>query len=253
MTLIEKSRIQRAFGRSLESYDKEALVQQKLNHRLLSYLAAFLPSSTLGAVLEFGCGTGQLSEQLQQRFQAEHWAFNDLCDVTSSLNAKLTQPFEFYCGDAERFLFERKYDLIISASAVQWLHHKAAFIEHCKAGLKSQGFLVIATFGENNLQEIRELTQLGLDYPDLSDWKAWLKEDFELHYAGLTTETLIFSNPLEVLQHLKKTGVTATGTGHWTKQKRDTFVAQYQARFGLPSGQVRLTYQPLWFIAQYKK
>ncbi|OOF75942.1 malonyl-[acyl-carrier protein] O-methyltransferase BioC [Rodentibacter caecimuris] len=251
--LIEKQRIRQHFHKALDCYDDHAWIQQKINRRLLSYIMASLPTCSLENVLELGCGTGQLSKQLQQHIHANYWMFNDLCDVKDRLKKKLSQPFEFHCGDAEQFSFNRTYDLIVSASAVQWFHHQASFIEHCKKGLSRDGLLAIATFGQENLYEIRALTNIGLIYPSLSDWKAWLQDDFELLYAEITTEELFFPTPLDVLKHLKQTGVTATRQGIWTKQKLHRFIEQYQQHFSLPNQQVRLTYQPLWIVARYKR
>lgn len=249
---IVKKRIQQRFYKALGSYDDNAWIQQNINQRLLAQLIPHLSTTAIDSILELGCGTGQLSELLQQQIQARHWMFNDLCDVKTRLQTRLSQPFEFYCGDAERFPFTRQYDLIISASAVQWFHNKAEFIHHCKKGLAPNGLLAIATFGQENLKEIRTLTKIGLDYPSLSDWQSWLSKDFDVLYAETTMESLAFSSPLDVLKHLKNTGVTATGKGAWTKQKLNGFIQQYQQQFALSSQQVSLTYQPLWIIARYK-
>ncbi|WP_228550021.1 malonyl-ACP O-methyltransferase BioC [Rodentibacter haemolyticus] len=253
MGLIEKQRIQQSFYKALGSYDENAWIQKKINRQLITRLMANLSATSLKSILELGCGTGQLTEQLQQRIQAEHWMLNDLCDVKAQLYERLSQPFEFYCGDAEQFPFNRKYDLIITASVVQWFHHKAKFIQHCKSGLNPNGLLAISTFGQENLKEIRKLTQIGLDYPDLSDWKRWLQADFDLLYSDITTEELVFPTPIGVLKHLKNTGVTAIGKGHWTKGQLNEFINRYQQHFSLSGKKVRLTYQPLWLIAQYKE
>ncbi|SPX40693.1 malonyl-CoA O-methyltransferase BioC [Haemophilus influenzae] len=94
---------------------------------------------------------------------------------------KLPQSFDFYCGDAENFPFQRQFDLIASASAVQWFHQPDAFIAHCKTGLKTNGLLAVATFGEDNLKEIRQITNIGLITRLLSQWQTWLAKDFELY------------------------------------------------------------------------
>jgi len=128
LTSVNKSRIQQAFQKALNSYDEHALIQQKMNIKLMMHLQDYLPNGSLDSVLELGCGSGMLSTLLQKHISANYWLFNDLCDVRSLLSEKLIQPFDFYCGDAENFSFQRQFDLIASASAVQWFHHPDNFI-----------------------------------------------------------------------------------------------------------------------------
>lgn len=120
---------------------------------LIAHLQDYLPDMPLENVLELGCGSGMLSALLQKQISANYWLFNDLCDVRSRLAEKLPQSFDFYCGDAENFPFQRQFDLIASASAVQWFHQPDAFIAHCKTGLKTNGLLAVATFGKDNLKK----------------------------------------------------------------------------------------------------
>ena len=148
LTSVDKSRIKHAFQKALNSYDEHALIQQKMNIKLMMHLQDYLPNGSLDSVLELGCGSGMLSTLLQKQISANYWLFNDLCDVHSLLAEKLIQPFDFYCSDAENFPFQRRFDLIASASAVQWFHHPDNFISHCKTGLKPNGLLAMTSFGK---------------------------------------------------------------------------------------------------------
>ena len=253
LTSVNKSRIQHAFQKALNSYDEHALIQQKMNNKLMMHLQDYLPNGSLDSVLELGCGSGMLSSLLQKQISANYWLFNDLCDVRSLLAEKLIQPFDFSCGDAENFPFQRRFDLIASASAVQWFHHSDNFISYCKTGLKPNGLLAMTTFGEDNLKEIRQMTNVGLSYPNLSQWKNWLANDFELLWCDDFTVILDFDTPLDVLKHLKYTGVTATNQKNWTRKNLNKFIDDYVKAFSLPSGKVRLTYHPLFFIARYSR
>ena len=253
LTSVDKSRIQQAFQKALNSYDEHALIQQKMNIKLIMHLQDYLPNGSLNSVLELGCGSGMLSSLLQKQISANYWLFNDLCDVHSLLAEKLIQPFDFYCGDAEIFPFQRQFDLIASASAVQWFHHPVNFISHCKTGLKPNGLLAITSFGEDNLKEIRQMTNVGLSYPNLSQWQNWLANDFDLLWHDDVNVILEFDTPLDVLKHLKYTGVTATNQKNWTRKNLNKFIDDYLQAFRLPSGKVRLTYHPLFFIARYSR
>lgn len=60
------------------------------------------------------------------------------------------------------------------------------------------------------MQEIHTLTGHGLEYFSLEELKALLSSRFEILYAEEEIVSLPFGTPLEVLQHLRQTGVTGT-------------------------------------------
>lgn len=60
------------------------------------------------------------------------------------------------------------------------------------------------------MQEIHTLTGHGLEYFSLEELKALLSSRFEVLYAEEEIVSLPFGTPLEVLQHLRQTGVTGT-------------------------------------------
>lgn len=110
LTSVDKSRIRQAFQKALNDYDRHALIQQKMTINLMAHLQDYLPNGSLDSVLELGCGSGMLSSLLQKQISADYWLFNDLCDVQTQLAEKLPQSFDFYCGDAEHFLFLQQFD-----------------------------------------------------------------------------------------------------------------------------------------------
>lgn len=60
--------------------------------------------------------------------------------------------------------------------------------------------------------------------------------------------TLWFPSPIEVLRHLKETGVTGTEKQMWSRQRLARFTDSYQRQFGTATGQVPLTYHPIYLI-----
>ena len=59
-----------------------------------------------------------------------------------------------------------------------------------------------------------------------------------------------FDTPLDVLHHLKDTGVTATNTDPWTPAQLRRFCQAYTARYQDTEGKVPLTYHPLYVGAR---
>ncbi|PJG83667.1 malonyl-ACP O-methyltransferase BioC [Caviibacterium pharyngocola] len=250
MLTHNKDRICRCFSQALTTYDEQAQAQQQINRRLTDILLA-QGARQFARLLEIGCGTGQLTRLLCAELQVEQWHLNDLCRTEPQIAEILHgQDYRFYCADAEHYTFPAQYDLIVSASAVQWFDDPLDFVTRSRALLKPDGYLLFSTFAPQNLAEIRALTSVGLNYPHLQQWQDALQKDFKVLHLQQQNIRLIFSSPLAVLQHLKATGVTAVGQGHWTKTQLQQFSQDYRHNFADSAGKVRLTYQPIFVLAQ---
>lgn len=251
---IAKAKIAQQFAQAIPYYDKQAKVQQQIYQHLLDLLLPY--QQQFQHILEIGCGTGGFSQCLQQQLSAQYWTFNDLCSTNQAiLQKKITKNDRtfFQFGDAEQLQFAHQYQLIASASALQWFSDPAGFLQKCGHLLANNGYLLFNVFSADNLKQIRRLTGIGLNYPSLSQWQQWLSDQFEILAQQQLTIDLLFEQPIQVLKHLKQTGVTATSQGKaWTKQQRQQFIEQYQQQFTHQQGQVTLTYTPLLFLARKK-
>lgn len=110
---------------------------------------------------------------------------------------------------------------------------------------------MLSTFGPENFREIKAVTDEGLDYYT----REQLQELFES--AGfLTLETLeytrslAFDTPLDVLRHIRATGVNSIRHARWTKRELSDFETRYRNGFRNAEGQVTLTYHPVLLIAE---
>ncbi len=254
MEAIEAKRIHIRFTRALSSYDNHADAQ----HRISRKLASLLPhqaDARYGRMLEIGCGTGGFTGALKQQCRIDEWILNDLCEDCREKTDRLFpgSPPRFIAGDAETLSFPGKFDLIASASVFQWIKEPEAFLHKLSGLLVPQGTLLFSTFVPGNLHEIKELTGKGLAYPTSDALAKWLSAaDFDLLHQEEETIVLTFNTPLDVLRHLKATGVTATGNGRWTRGRQESFCKQYPEQFATTDGQVTLTYRPLYILAVKK-
>lgn len=249
---IDKNLVRQRFTQALYHYDEHACVQQRINRLLISLLQQYSDGSFQQA-FELGCGTGDLTQLLQENFHIKDWFLNDLCALEKHIQHKLPSlNFTFIEGDMETIDFPQGNDLIASASAVQWLSQPYHFVQKCAQALKPDAWLLLSTFTESNLKEIKALTHIGLDYPSITDWQAWLATDFELIVCQQENWILPFTSPIEVLQHLKLTGVTGIQRQGWSPSQYRTFIRDYQQHFSLSSGEVSLSYSPLFLLARKK-
>lgn len=247
---MTKTTIAKRFGTAMKSYDDHAHAQKHICQTLAKLLAS-VPALSPSRILEIGAGTGQLTRQLSPLYGGAIWDISDLCFVLPHLPKNLSLG-TFYQGDFEKSPLQsakQRYELIVSASTVQWFDNPQGFVATCHQLLKDKGYLLVSTFSPENLWQLKTLTGVGLSYPSLDDWQAWL-DGFDVLALEQTPIDLYFDTAKEVLIHLKKTGVTGLDTA-WTKSRLQAFYRDYEhyrTKDGLP-----LTYAPIYILAQKRQ
>jgi malonyl-ACP O-methyltransferase BioC len=235
------------FTRAQNSYNQSAVAQQQIHKQLYRLLNKH--PHRLDQILEIGCGTGGFTRLLQTDNKESAWILNDLCPLPDTLRVQMQDTnYTYLQGDAETLPFSGVYTLIASASTIQWFSDPAAFIQRMARLLSEDGIFVFNTFGKQNLHEVKALTQIGLTYPTLQEVEAWAANAFDIEVMEEEEITLWFDSPLDVLKHLKQTGVTATQqVGVWTAGRLKAFIEQYHLHYST-NGKVHLTYHPLYFV-----
>ena len=110
---------------------------------------------------------------------------------------------------------------------------------------------MVCAVGKENLKEIAAVTGSGLHYYSLEELKKSLSMHYNIVTAGEERIRLTFATPLDVLYHLKHTGVTAVCRQAWTKGDLQEFCDKYAKLFSCGNA-VTLTYHPLYIIARKK-
>lgn len=249
---VDKGAVGRRFGASASSYDRSALAQRHI-YSVLEGMLAELGRRAFGKVLEVGSGTGGFARYIDERYDIGHWTLNDLSDVmlrSSGFEPRSGRAARLIQGDAEGVDLGGEYDLILSASALQWFHAPIDFIASLRKRLAPGGVLLASTFGSKNLLEIRQLTGRGLVYPGVDIWATAL-DAYQGHRLSEELYPLHFATPREVLRHLKHTGVTAVGSseGFWSAERLRLFEESYWTHYQDGEAGVRLTYHPLYMMA----
>lgn len=249
---MDKKLIAERFAKAANTYTKEASVQHQIAERMTLLLKKHI-STCPQKVVEFGCGTGNLSRMLHSQFAPKELLLNDLCSKMGDCCQDLfDKGVEFIEGDAEQISFPKDRDLITSCSTLQWFESPNAFFKKCSSELGNGGILAFSTFGKKNMQEIRCTTGQGLSYLSLDELCASLASDYEILHADEEIIEQYFEEPKQVLRHLKATGVTGISNPRWTPRILMQFCEQYGQMFSYPQG-VRLTYHPIYIIAKKKE
>ncbi|MEG1749149.1 MAG: malonyl-ACP O-methyltransferase BioC [Tannerellaceae bacterium] len=251
MEEITTRRIHQRFARALESYDHHAEAQHRISLHLAKLLTTY-GERHFSRALEIGCGTGGFTRCLKSCCTIDEWVLNDLCpECTKPISHLFPGGMpEFIAGDAETVDFRPSFDLIASASAFQWIKDQEHFIGRLAELLRPSGRLFFSTFAPGNLEEIHRLTGCGLCYPSAEQLTNWLSPYFHLLHVEEEEIILRFAHPLDVLRHLKQTGVTATANDiAWTRSRQTDFCRRYTQQYATADQQVTLTYRPLYIVA----
>ena len=251
----DKSRVRHSFFKSMFSYNQHAEVQSRMAEELLDALRRIHPAG-FGRVLEIGCGSGLLTERFLKRFTAETLIANDLVEECGLLVEEIVQQhssahFTFAGGDIEALAdLPSDLDLVLSNATFQWLHDFDGFAARLKTLLKPNGLLAFSTFGTENCREILDLTGNSLTYRPFQEVLASLQAHFDVLFSTEEIVPLHFASPMDVLRHLRLTGVNGVSSQKsWTKADLAHFEQTYRERFG-EFGRVPLTYNPMLFVVR---
>lgn len=216
-----KNQIIERFGKAV-AYDEVAFIQKMVAKRLAEKIKLTFPNSfTLPIkILEFGCGTGFLTEELIRLFPK---ADITVTDISFSMLERARLKFERYKKNEGSLIFQVMdgedppeypfYDLICSSLSMQWFTHRKRGLHRLIAQLNYGGRLWVTTLCEDSFHEWRQLfehyhwvcpvmkcpriNELQSDWPALGSGK-WISEKI-IDYP---------ENGLTFLRHFKKIGAS---------------------------------------------
>lgn len=252
---MDKELIAKRFSKAKDTYTDTAYIQHHIAEKMIRLLLTHTSSRSFQHIVEFGCGTGIYSRILQQEFHSKTLLLNDLCPAMEDylqvpLQTAQQSSVQFIAGDAEHLNFPKGTNLITSCSTLQWFDDPQAFFIRCQRFLETNGYLAFSTFGKKNLQEIKQLIGKGLSYYSIEQLHEMLAPYFEVIHCEEELQSLTFDSPIQVLYHLKYTGVTGTEHCTWTRSRLQSFSNEYTRAYSQPDDKVRLTYHPEYFICR---
>ncbi len=239
-----KKTIQARFSKAAATYEDHAEVQKEVAQGL----AARLPVSEPGRILEIGCGSGNYTALLAERYPgADILALDFAPGMIEAARSKFVDDarIELRCCDGEEFLASgaEHFDLITSNATLQWFDSPLTAIAGMAGVLNDSGMLLCSLFGPETLGELalglsevcgRQVHLPPHGFPTLADLRTALAGKFlELS----CTEQLVqrqYGSLRELLQHIRK-----TGTSGWRLASQPL----------LTKGRMRELER--WFLSQY--
>ncbi|MCP3966417.1 MAG: malonyl-ACP O-methyltransferase BioC [Lentisphaerae bacterium] len=246
MVKPDKALVRKRFARSLKTYAEHAFVQRSTAERLLFELRT-AHGEKFSKILEIGCGAGTLSKMLYRQLKYRELFLNDLVEECSVVADKFRRC-EFIGGDIEAISeLPKNLDLIASNATFQWLEHLPDTLDKLADSLVPGGVLAFSTFGPQNAEEVSGVTGKRLRYLAETELKKAVSQRFTITCFHENIRKLRFAHPMDVLRHLKNTGVTAISSEVWTKSSLQSFIESYIEQSGEDG--ITLTYHPMVVIA----
>lgn len=244
---IDNKHIKKHFEKSMDKYDKNATVQDLMAAKMIIELCKI--SDNYENILELGAGTGLLTKKIVNNITFKNYFANDLVEKSKAYIQKIIPKVNFLCGNALKIKPAKKMDLIISNAMFQWFENLDKAIAIIKLSLNKNGILAFSTFSPDNFKEITELTGLTLKYKTQSEIEEILQNHgFDVLYSETFYEEIKFKNPLELLAHMKNTGVNSLSDKTWTVKKVKDFCDKFSKKYP----ETKLTYSPIIIIARAK-
>lgn len=240
LSFHDKAKIHNNFYKSRFDYEDNAFVQKKMAEHLAS-----LVGTSYANILEIGCGPGTLTKHLYPACTFVNYYAFDIIGEYKTIFAKKYPNIDFCPYDMDKiedFYPLCSFDLIISNAAVQWSFDTKKLIHSLMQRLAPNGILALAFFGEHNFQEIKTVFNTGLRYLNTQEIQEIINRYDCLHFSE-NLEKVPFDSVLDILRHIKKTGVG--GLAHTVLKKSQ--IKQYEKKFG-----PILTYHPLYLILKNK-
>lgn len=188
------------FSRHAHNYDKNAPVQQEVAHYLLSKI-----TSKAKTILDLGCGSGAI-------FRAIHWNVQEFTGIDSSQEMCKRHPQKSFIRiinddfDAPSLWqqLNSSYDMIISASALQWSNDIEKILKEVSARCEETA---LAIFTDKTFQSIYTLSGLQTFLPNAQELIKTCENFFTCNYE-IKTFRLFFEDNLSLFRYIKASGVS---------------------------------------------
>jgi malonyl-ACP O-methyltransferase BioC len=245
------SLLSKRFLKAAQSYNDNAIVQKKMADVLFDNFLK-INKNEFRNVLEIGCGTGFVTDKILNELKFDKLLINDIVDEYCNLHVKKSEKIEKIIGDITNIIENiEKVDLVLSNATFQWIEYKNIFFEQLAKKLTADGILAFSTFGPENFKEIKNTFGIGLEYLNDEEYLKLLENNFEIIYHNSYIEKLNFNSFIELLKHMKLTGVNSIKHFVLNNYK----ISHYQQKYieNNNTNSYILTYNPIIIIGKKKK
>lgn len=216
-TLQDTEVVGQKFKSALPTYDLHAQAQKIIADRLAGLIISNSPAK-VSRILEIGQGSGILTRKYAPVLKP---SAIDFVDISETPVFNVAPVENYFCQDAEEWASQsnERYDLIVSASTVQWFSDLEVFIKNCRRLLNPGGSMFFSTFLPGNLQELDTLRPTPIHYHSKEDVVKFCSRHLSLDFTEEEDIKLNFQSPRDLLMHLRYTGVAGSGNNSSLSRK----------------------------------
>jgi len=191
--------IAKQFSKHANNYDNNNIIQRIISKALVREL-----QFKANNILELGCGSGQIFREISWDFDTYTAIdFSPLmCDLHPKQSNLEVKCFDFDSLEFKEFLKNKKYDLVISSSSLQWskdLKKLLQILENITSNLQT------VLFTSNTFKKIYEITKQKKSILSLDEIKNAFSA-YDCSYEVLNYK-LQFENKKDLFRYIKNSGV----------------------------------------------
>ncbi len=210
--VLEKIKVKHSFSDASKTYDRVASLQRQIGRELLNIDTV---AHLQGVVLDLGCGTGFLTQELAPYCDKAALVALDLAQMMlERCREKMGAKSQYICADAEKLpLRAQSVNAVFSNVALQWCYPIDEALSELRRVLASEGTLLFSTFGSDTLCELKTAWAKVDDCVHVNDFYTLGNLQSALENAGFVDITLRricylrqYANVLELMQELKHIG-----------------------------------------------
>jgi malonyl-CoA O-methyltransferase len=200
------------FSRRAHSYKEYNIIQKAVAKKLVSSIDT-KPKS----ILDLGCGSGAVYELIE--WEVQSFTGIDKADQMCKLHPKADHIRLLHEDFENLTLLERlgKFDMVISASAIQWAKDRDALFRQIA---KMADEIAFAIFTDGTFRTIYEMTKMKRFLPEKNQLIKQLENYFDIVWE-VENYRLEFPDNLSKFRYIKHSGVSGGTRKLSVKQTRD--------------------------------
>ncbi len=249
------------FSQAASAYDTDAVIQKTAAARVLHLLSDHAQPRR---ILDLGCGSGQLTSLLHQRWPAAQLDAVDLArgmiEEARRLHAHAPN-IRWIEADAGLY-HEAPYDLVASNCALHWMYPLDLGLRNVASLVARGGTLAISIMLNGTLRELHESRRFAApakppfaQMPS-AELVATLLSQTGLAVLSARTEEIVnpFASCDDLMRHLRRMGLTGGALSRsnipLTRGELTRLRLHYNERYRRSNGYVTATYHLGYFLAE---